>query len=264
VPGRVRQVERLERVARLGDVRHPAGPEGAPVVTIAVATNEVPALPDVYDSDRFDPPVGDLRVEVFVGERDLLVRRARTCQDYQTVDADWRSRCEVVGPRRGVDGGQAVPGLRRQDLVKLAQRGKCRAFDTLNGRVTVRYLATGASTNGEFGVYRWDMGAEPTGPTPHFHKTVSESFFVLSGTVRLFNGERWIDATAGDFLFVPEGGIHAFRNESGKPASMLLLFAPGAPREPYFEFLDAVGRSSRQLTQEEWTAFYREHDTYWV
>ena len=34
----------------------------------------------------------------------------------------------------------------------------------------------------------------------------------------------------GDFLFVPEGGIHGFRNESGAPASMLLLFAPGAPR----------------------------------
>jgi len=141
--------------------------------------------------------------------------------------------------------------------------GQAAELITTSG-VTVRYLATGASTNGEFGLYRWDMGAEPTGPTPHFHKTVSESFFVLSGTVRLFNGERWIDATAGDFLFVPEGGIHAFRNESGKPASMLLLFAPGAPREPYFEFLDAVGRSSRQLTEEEWTAFYREHDTYWV
>lgn len=50
------------------------------------------------------------------------------------------------------------------------------------------YLATGASTGGGFGLYRWDMGAEPSGPGPHFHRTMSESFFILSGTVRIFDG----------------------------------------------------------------------------
>jgi mannose-6-phosphate isomerase-like protein (cupin superfamily) len=130
--------------------------------------------------------------------------------------------------------------------------------------VAVRYLATGATTKGEFGLYRWDMGPEQTGPASHFHKTISESFFILSGTVRLFNGDKWVSATAGDFLFVPQGGLHGFRNESGAPASMLLLFAPGAPREPYFEFLDEVARSGRQPSQEEWTEFYLRHDTYWT
>ena len=33
------------------------------------------------------------------------------------------------------------------------------------------------------------------------------------------------------------GGIHGFKNESGELALMLLLFAPGAPREEYFETL---------------------------
>jgi uncharacterized RmlC-like cupin family protein len=77
---------------------------------------------------------------------------------------------------------------------------------------------------------------------------VSESFFVLFGTVRLYDGERWIEATTGDFLFVPEGGIHAFRNESSEAASMLLLFAPGAPREDYFETLAEVASSSTSST----------------
>jgi mannose-6-phosphate isomerase-like protein (cupin superfamily) len=135
---------------------------------------------------------------------------------------------------------------------------------TTRSGVVVRYLATGGSTNGEFGLYRWDMGPELTGPGAHFHKTISESFFILSGTVRLFNGEHWIDATAGDFLFVPEGGVHGFRNESGQPASMLLLFAPGAPREAYFETLDEVSRTGRQLTDDEWAEFYIRHDTYWT
>jgi mannose-6-phosphate isomerase-like protein (cupin superfamily) len=122
------------------------------------------------------------------------------------------------------------------------------------------YLATGAGTNGQFGLYRWDFAGPPSGPEAHFHRSISESFFILSGTVRLYDGRRWIDATAGDFLFVPEGGVHAFRNESGEPASMLLLFAPGAPREGYFEGLAGLA----DMTGEERAEFFRRHDTYWL
>jgi quercetin dioxygenase-like cupin family protein len=85
---------------------------------------------------------------------------------------------------------------------------------------------------------------------------------VLSGSIRLYDGNDWIEGAPGDFLYVPEGGIHAFRNESGKPASMLILFAPGAPREDYFETLARVGEGL-VLTEEEKTAFYLRHDTYW-
>jgi mannose-6-phosphate isomerase-like protein (cupin superfamily) len=126
------------------------------------------------------------------------------------------------------------------------------------------YLATGAITNGQFGLYRWDMHGPRGGPGAHFHRTISESFFVLSGTVRLFNGDRWVDGRPGDFLFIPEGGIHGFANESGEPASMLILFAPGAPREAYFEELADIAYSGRKLTDAEWTELYRRHDQYMV
>jgi mannose-6-phosphate isomerase-like protein (cupin superfamily) len=125
------------------------------------------------------------------------------------------------------------------------------------------YLATGTSTGGQFGLYRWEMAAEPSGPGPHFHRSISESFYVLSGTVRLYDGKHWMDGRPGDFLFVPEGGIHAFRNESGEPASMLLLFAPGAPREDYFETLGRLAEGL-VLSDEEMTEFYLRHDTYWL
>jgi mannose-6-phosphate isomerase-like protein (cupin superfamily) len=125
------------------------------------------------------------------------------------------------------------------------------------------YLATGATTRGAFGLYRWDMGPRPSGPAPHFHRSITESFFVLSGTVRLYDGATWLDANPGDFLFVPEGGVHGFRNESGEAASMLLLFTPGAPREDYFETLaDAARREA--MTPEDWTEFFLRHDTFWV
>ncbi|GAA3440989.1 cupin domain-containing protein [Planomonospora venezuelensis] len=128
---------------------------------------------------------------------------------------------------------------------------------------TVDYLATGASTGGKFGLYRWNMGPEPSGPGPHFHRSISESFFILTGTVKIFNGDRWIDTHPGDFVHVPEGGIHGFRNESGEPASMLLHFSPGAPREGYFEGLAEFAVSGRP-GEEELAEFYLRHDNHWL
>ncbi|MEV0620309.1 cupin domain-containing protein [Nonomuraea sp. NPDC050404] len=128
----------------------------------------------------------------------------------------------------------------------------------------VHYLATGGSTNGAYGLYRYEMGPGPGGPAAHFHRTMTESFYVLSGTIRLFNGEKWADGKPGDFLFVPEGGVHAFRNESGEPATMLILFTPGAPREAYFEELADIALTGRQLSAEEWTDVYLRHDQYMV
>ena len=141
--------------------------------------------------------------------------------------------------------------------------GSAREIDNANGSGAA-YLATGASTNGKFGLYRWDMAAGPAGPDAHFHRTISESFFVLDGSIRLYDGVSWVDAAAGDFLYVPEGGIHAFKNESGSPASMLILFAPGAPREDYFETLADAARREAMNTDADWAAFYDRHDTYWV
>ncbi|MDP2772691.1 MAG: cupin domain-containing protein [Nocardioides sp.] len=126
------------------------------------------------------------------------------------------------------------------------------------------YLATGATTAGRFGLYRWDMGSEPGGAQPHFHRTISESFFVLSGSIRLYDGTDWRESGPGDFAYVPEGGVHGFRNESGEPASLLILFAPGAPREAYFEGLVEMAEGRWAPTHEELQAFLEEHDNIYL
>jgi len=92
---------------------------------------------------------------------------------------------------------------------------------------------------------------------------MSASFFILVGKVRMFSGERLIDAAAGDFLFVPEGGVHGFQNESDEPSSMLILFAPGAPREGYFEAL-AAKAAGHKFSDEEWKEICIKHDNYFV
>ena len=98
------------------------------------------------------------------------------------------------------------------------------------------------------------------GPGPHFHRTLAESFYVLLGTVKIYDGKEWIDASPGDFVHVPIGGIHGFRNDADAPATMLIHFAPGAPREDYFERVHTVGEMSPDEAEE----FFRRHDTFWV
>jgi len=128
----------------------------------------------------------------------------------------------------------------------------------------VDYLATSATTDGFFGLYRWSMGPSASGPGPHFHRTIAESFYVLSGKIRIFDGREWRETRAGDFVHVPIGGIHGFRNGADEPASMLIHFAPGAAREGYFEGLAAWQRDGRPTDEAEIADFYRRHDNIWV
>jgi mannose-6-phosphate isomerase-like protein (cupin superfamily) len=120
----------------------------------------------------------------------------------------------------------------------------------------VHYLATSDTTGGLFGLYRWSMGPGRGGADPHFHRTIAESFYILTGAVQVYDGNEWVDADVGDFVHVPPGGIHGFRNESGAPASMLIHFAPGAPREQYFDGLNQLD----EMSAEERADFFLAHD----
>ena len=133
---------------------------------------------------------------------------------------------------------------------------------TMRSGTVVRLVAPGSFTAGQFGLFEWHMQPRSGGPEAHIHKTFSESFYVTRGTVALFDGTAWLDAEPGDFVYVPPGGIHAFHNTSGEPTSMLILFAPGPPRERYFEELAEIGNSGRQLSDDEWIELWARHDQY--
>jgi quercetin dioxygenase-like cupin family protein len=137
----------------------------------------------------------------------------------------------------------------------------------IGGASRVSLLSTGETTGGLYGLYRWDMlPGKPKAATGggHYHRTFSEAFFILNGSVALYDGETWREADAGDHLFVPPGGVHSFANTSGEAAPMLVLFAPGAPREPYFEELAAIRGEGRELSEQEWTELYARHDQFMV
>lgn len=130
----------------------------------------------------------------------------------------------------------------------------------------LQYLVTGAMTSGELGLYHCKFLGPPSGADPHYHKTISEWFYIEAGTVQFYDGDRWVDRTQGGFLFLPRGGIHGFRNVSGEPASMLLGFVPGREdREEFFQgFADLAAGRWRPKSREEFDAFMREHDNFLV
>jgi mannose-6-phosphate isomerase-like protein (cupin superfamily) len=52
------------------------------------------------------------------------------------------------------------------------------------------YLANQQATGGDYGLYRVDIAPAGGGPGPHFHRAMSEAFFVLSGTMKLYDGSK--------------------------------------------------------------------------
>jgi quercetin dioxygenase-like cupin family protein len=136
--------------------------------------------------------------------------------------------------------------------------------DLVGPTASMTFVAPGSLTHRQFGIFRRDMKPHAGGPDAHFHRTFSESFYVLEGTVRFYDGRDWVEAKAGDFLYVPKNGIHAFNADSDKPASMLILFAPGKARERYFMETEEIRKSGRELTDEQWTELYARHDQYMV
>jgi quercetin dioxygenase-like cupin family protein len=97
-----------------------------------------------------------------------------------------------------------------------------------------RFLATGEETNGRYAL--WEATVPPGGgPPPHVHSREEEGFYVLDGEVTFRIGDERIVATAGTFANLPVGTPHSFKNESGRPARMLISVAPAGLEKMFFE-----------------------------
>lgn len=97
-----------------------------------------------------------------------------------------------------------------------------------------RFLATGEETNGRYAM--WEAIVPPGGgPPPHVHSREEEGFYILEGEITFtINGEK-IVAKAGMFANMPVGMPHSFKNESKKPAKMLISVAPAGLEQMFFE-----------------------------
>jgi quercetin dioxygenase-like cupin family protein len=115
----------------------------------------------------------------------------------------------------------------------IKQRGEGRTMAVVGD--VYRFLATGEDTNGKYAM--WEAIVPPGGgPPPHVHSREEEGFYILDGEITFTIGDRRIVAKAGLFANMPVGTPHSFKNESGKPAKMLISVAPAGLEKMFFEF----------------------------
>jgi len=92
------------------------------------------------------------------------------------------------------------------------------------------------STNGSLGLVEATV-PPGGGPIAHAHTRADEAFYVLSGELEILDGERTFVARAGDFVFIPRGVRHRFKNTGVHSARTLFMFTP-AGEEGVFRYGD--------------------------
>ena len=100
---------------------------------------------------------------------------------------------------------------------------------------TYRILVTGGQTNRAFATI--DMLIPPgSGPDPHAHADIQESFFVVDGEVAFKSEAGTYTATKGSYVVIPKGGIaHCFKNKTHKTARLLCTVVPAGLEEFFLE-----------------------------
>ena len=73
------------------------------------------------------------------------------------------------------------------------------------------------------------------GPPPHIHLRQDESFYVAQGEFVFVVEDREIPASAGAFLRVPKGTVHAWRNVGTGIGKLVMIFSPAGDVERFFE-----------------------------
>ncbi len=108
----------------------------------------------------------------------------------------------------------------------------------------ITFLITGEETDGAF--FMAEVSVPPGGgPGPHVHHREEETFYLLQGRLTIQAGGRTLNASPGDFVHLPRGIVHSFKNTGSVDAKLLLVATP-AGLEKFFEeaFYPAVDRLS--------------------
>lgn len=108
----------------------------------------------------------------------------------------------------------------------------------------ITFLITGEETGGAF--FMAEVTVPPGGgPPPHIHRREDETFCVQQGSLTIQVGGKTLHASPGDFVFLPRGITHCFKNTGNAEAKFLMVATP-AGLEKFFEeaFYPAEDRSA--------------------
>jgi mannose-6-phosphate isomerase-like protein (cupin superfamily) len=106
------------------------------------------------------------------------------------------------------------------------------------------FKAVSEETGGEYSLYELTVPPQ-LGALPHIHHRETEAFYVLDGEVEFFKGEHAVRARVGEFVFIPRGVVHGFKNVGQKPARCLGIVTPGGLHE---KLLAGLGEQAKAET----------------
>jgi quercetin dioxygenase-like cupin family protein len=107
------------------------------------------------------------------------------------------------------------------------------------GTATSVFKATRETAGGFFSLAEVAIQPGTSGPPPHSHRELLDSFYVLEGTLTVQVGDDEVEATPGAYACMPPGVVHTFANRSDEPVRFLNLNTPGG-WEDYIRDLAAV------------------------
>jgi quercetin dioxygenase-like cupin family protein len=110
-----------------------------------------------------------------------------------------------------------------------------------------------AATGGALTVYESLHEPDNPGTVRHVHQGWTEMFYMLEGQMTFLVGGKLHRVSAGSFILVPPGVVHAFRNTGSERARLLVIVVPGG-FEHYFEEMpglpaDMTDPAWRELTE---------------
>lgn len=153
------------------------------------------------------------------------------------------------------------------DFLRASTRGQDRSFDSVDvdgpqepgdgtvlgpgegttyavGTATSVFKATRESTAGSFSLAEVTIRPGTSGPPPHSHRQLLDSFYVLTGTLTVLLGDEEVEAGPGTYACAPPGVVHTFANRSSEPVRFLNLNTPGG-WEDYIRDLAAAAPAGR-------------------
>lgn len=78
------------------------------------------------------------------------------------------------------------------------------------------------------------------GPPPHVHTREDETFYVVSGSLEILMGDKTYQAKKGDFVYIPRGTVHRFKNVGADTAVQLVTFVPSGVERFFQEVFPEV------------------------
>ncbi len=109
------------------------------------------------------------------------------------------------------------------------------------GPLVVRFLLTGAQSNGSVAIFELTVPAGEKLPAPaHSHDRYEESIYGLDGVMAWTVDGKQIELGPGQALCIPRGAVHRFDNYGNQEAKSVCVISPALLGPEYFREVAAV------------------------